>query len=47
MLAGFERDYRFDEPKCYDHGDGIYTEHWISGKDKSTITIDWDRKNDH
>lgn len=43
--AGFEREHREDEPNHYDRAhDGVYTEIWRSKKDRTKITLEWDRK---
>jgi hypothetical protein len=44
LAAGFRRDNTVDEPNSYDRGNGIYTEVWRSYKDRSKITLDWDKK---
>jgi hypothetical protein len=46
LLAGFRREYDWTEPNHYDHGDGVYTEVFRATKDRTKVTIEWDKKTD-
>lgn len=45
LAADFRRETRGEEPNHYDIAlTGVYTEVWRSHKDRTRITLEWDRK---
>lgn len=45
LAADFRRETSGYEPNHYDRAhDGVYTEVWRSQKDRTRITLEWDRK---
>lgn len=45
LKAGFRRDHSTDMPNHYDRAhDGVYTEVWKHQRDRTRITLEWDKK---